>query len=137
MRDIISGYQPARTLSQLPRPFVHANIVSRRGIPGVVLQHAISHENSPRVLVAKGRERRLNGLEQSRDCFGVADPSQQLSGEGALPPFLRFSEPGGVVLDQAEAIARRLGWDRRRFLQSAGGVAAMLTAFNVAACPST
>ena len=38
------------------------------------------------------------------------------------------------TLDQAERIADRLGMDRRRFLQSAGGVAAMLTALNVAAC---
>ncbi len=40
------------------------------------------------------------------------------------------------TLDQAEQIADRLGMDRRRFLQSAGGVAAMLTALNVAACSS-
>jgi hypothetical protein len=38
------------------------------------------------------------------------------------------------ALDQAEKAADRLGVDRRRFLQSAGGVAAMLTAFNLAAC---
>ncbi|HEX4017324.1 MAG TPA: hypothetical protein VHX15_11365, partial [Frankiaceae bacterium] len=40
------------------------------------------------------------------------------------------------TLEQAEIAARRLGVDRRRFLQSAGGVAAMLTAFNLAACSS-
>ncbi len=33
------------------------------------------------------------------------------------------------TLKQAETIANRLGMDRRRFLQSAGGVAALLTTF--------
>jgi uncharacterized protein len=40
------------------------------------------------------------------------------------------------TLNQAETIADRLGMDRRRFLQSAGGMAALLTALNVAACSS-
>src|SRR6185503_13392843 len=48
----------------------------------------------------------LNGFEQGRDCFGVADPSQQLGGKGALPPLLRLGEPVDVLLDQAKTIVR-------------------------------
>jgi hypothetical protein len=39
-----------------------------------------------------------------------------------------------AVLDRADLAARRLGVDRRRFLQSAGGMAALLATVNVAAC---
>jgi uncharacterized protein len=39
-----------------------------------------------------------------------------------------------AVLDRADAAARRLGIDRRRFLQTAGGMAALLGAVNAAAC---
>lgn len=40
------------------------------------------------------------------------------------------------TLEQATTAAHRLGVDRRRFLQSAGGMAALLSALNVAACAS-
>src|ERR1035438_1816208 len=39
-----------------------------------------------------------------------------------------------AVLARAAAAADRLGIDRRRFLQTTGGMAALLTAVNVAAC---
>lgn len=47
--------------------------------------------------------------------------------------------PGDVqlaeaVLDRAAAAADRLGLDRRRFLQTAGGMAALLGVVNLAAC---
>jgi hypothetical protein len=39
-----------------------------------------------------------------------------------------------VALARAEEAARRLGMDRRRFLQTSGGVAAVLATYNLAAC---
>lgn len=39
-----------------------------------------------------------------------------------------------AALERAEVAARAAGLDRRRFLQSSGGVAAMLATFNLAAC---
>ena len=45
-----------------------------------------------------------NGLEQCRHRLGVADPSQQLGGEGSLPPLRRRPEPGDVLLHQAEPV---------------------------------
>ena len=58
-------------------------------------------------------------------------------GNGEFVP--RASTPrdhdiAGAALDQAERASRRLGIDRRRFLQGAGGMAAMLSAVNLAAC---
>jgi len=49
----------------------------------------------------------------------------------AGPGDVRLAEE---VLARAETAARRLGVDRRRFLQSAGGMAALLGVINVAAC---
>jgi len=40
----------------------------------------------------------------------------------------------GVIRDEIDASAARTGMDRRRFLLSAGGVAATLAAFNLASC---
>jgi len=39
-----------------------------------------------------------------------------------------------AVLERADLAARRLGMDRRRFLQTAGGMAALLSTLNLAAC---
>ncbi len=49
----------------------------------------------------------------------------------ASPRDIRLAE---AVLDRAAAAADRLGMDRRRFLQTTGGMAALLAAVNVAAC---
>ena len=51
------------------------------------------------------------------------------------PPGPRARQIEAEALRIAEDAARRRGMDRRRFLQTAGGMAAMLTATNlVAAC---
>ncbi len=49
----------------------------------------------------------------------------------ARPADIRLAE---AVLDRAAAAADRLGMDRRRFLQTTGGMAALLAAVNAAAC---
>ena len=49
----------------------------------------------------------------------------------ASPGDIRLAE---AVLQRAAAAADRLGMDRRRFLQTAGGMAALLGTLNLAAC---
>ncbi len=51
-------------------------------------------------------------------------------------PTRRDYELARAVLERADSAARRLGIDRRRFLQTAGGMAALLGAINVAGCSS-
>jgi predicted TIM-barrel fold metal-dependent hydrolase len=53
-----------------------------------------------------------------------------------MPAAARLAdiELAETVLASADAAARRLGVDRRKFLQTAGGMAALLGAINVAAC---
>ena len=50
------------------------------------------------------------------------------------PPTARDRAVVRQCLAEADRASRRLGLDRRRFLQSAGGMAAMLAAVNLAAC---
>src|SRR5258708_12892425 len=52
----------------------------------------------------------------------------------AGPGDVRLAEE---VLARADAAAGRIGMDRRRFLQSAGGMAALLGAINAAGCTGT
>src|SRR5215813_4249256 len=52
----------------------------------------------------------------------------------ASPGDVRLAEE---VLARANTAARRIGMDRRRFLQSAGGMAALLGAINAAGCTGT
>jgi uncharacterized protein len=49
-------------------------------------------------------------------------------------PTRRDADLVSAVLERAATAARRAGVDRRRFLQTAGGMAALLGAVNVAAC---
>lgn len=50
------------------------------------------------------------------------------------PPTRGDIETGKLIVAGAEDARRRLGWTRRRFLQSAGAVAASLAAFESAGC---
>jgi predicted TIM-barrel fold metal-dependent hydrolase len=52
------------------------------------------------------------------------------------PPSARDRAVLREMLDRTESSARRAGMDRRRFLGSAGAVAAALAAYNLAACSS-
>lgn len=52
------------------------------------------------------------------------------------PPSRRERDLARAALARADDAARRAGMDRRRFLQSAGGVAALLATFDLAACSS-
>jgi hypothetical protein len=51
----------------------------------------------------------------------------------ATPADVRLAR---AVLDRAASAAEALAMDRRRFLQTAGGMAALLTTINLAACSS-
>lgn len=53
------------------------------------------------------------------------------------PPSAHEREVARQAIERAARAADRLGLDRRRFLQSAGGVAAVLATFNLAACSSS
>lgn len=52
------------------------------------------------------------------------------------PPTSRQVALARAMLDRSNRAADRLGMDRRRFVQSAGGMAATLALFNLAACGS-
>jgi predicted TIM-barrel fold metal-dependent hydrolase len=54
-----------------------------------------------------------------------------------FPQSARDRAINAVIRSTIDASARRLGIDRRRFLQSAGAVAASLAAFELAGCTST
>lgn len=64
-------------------------------------------------------------------------PGPASNGEFLPPP--RTSADRALeraALDRAALAADRIGVDRRRFLQTAGGVAAVLATYNLAACSS-
>jgi predicted TIM-barrel fold metal-dependent hydrolase len=52
------------------------------------------------------------------------------------PPSARDEQVRRAALRRAAEAADRLGMDRRRFLQTSGGVAAVLATYNLAACSS-
>jgi uncharacterized protein len=62
-------------------------------------------------------------------------PGPASNGEYLPPPRSTHDrEIERAALERAAAAADRIGMDRRRFLQTSGGVAAVLATFNVAAC---
>jgi hypothetical protein len=62
-------------------------------------------------------------------------PGSWSNGESLPPPRTsRDLALERAMLDLADRAARRIGMDRRRFLQTAGGVAAALTVYNLAGC---
>jgi uncharacterized protein len=76
-------------------------------------------------------------IEREPDTFPALPlrPGSWSNGESLPPPRTTHDRAlEGAMLDLAERAARRVGMDRRRFLQTAGGVAAALTVYNLAGC---
>ncbi len=46
------------------RSFVHGDVVARRAVPGEILLHAVADEGAPQLVVAEGRHRALDRLQQ-------------------------------------------------------------------------
>src|SRR5580704_3546833 len=96
-------------------------------------------------LIAAGRSGRLaeGALGDTGQMAGDDDVRLPLVlGPVSNGEFLPLAAaPGDVrlaraVLDRAAAAAQALAMDRRLFLQTAGGMAALLTTINLAACTS-
>jgi uncharacterized protein len=76
-------------------------------------------------------------LAQQPDCWPTLPLSPGSSSNGEyLPPPRTASERAleRAALERVAAAADRVGMDRRRFLQSSAGVAAVLATFNTAGC---
>lgn len=76
-------------------------------------------------------------LAQQPDCWPTLPlrPGPASNGEYLPPPRTRSDRAlERAALDRVAVAADRIGMDRRRFLQTSGGVAAVLATFNAAAC---
>ena len=78
-------------------------------------------------------------LAQQPDCWPELPlrPGPASNGEYLPPPRSAADRAlERAALDRAARAADRIGMDRRRFLQTSGGVAAVLATYNLAACSS-
>ncbi|MEO6318346.1 MAG: amidohydrolase family protein [Acidimicrobiales bacterium] len=76
-------------------------------------------------------------MAQDPDCWPSLPlrPGPASNGEYVPPPRTASDRAlERAILDRAATAADRIGMDRRRFLQTSGGIAAALATFNLAAC---
>src|ERR1700680_2015919 len=64
-RDLTRRQGRVLSRPRLPRPFVDANILLGRRVPGEVFVHAVAHERLPGSLIAESLQRLFNGQQKS------------------------------------------------------------------------